>query len=133
MRHRAIDDMSLAIGPRYQGRPVDEYEDDFIVTEIEKLRCQGIEAYVNKCLDHINFAWSRKEIGDMFEQEFGLDPMSISDAAVRKLQSFGSEGWGDAAARFTHQHGLRRLWNEFLRRSMLHAMREPRVDGGWGD
>ena len=121
--------MRKAVGPFYRDRPVCTFTDDELVAAIEASRREGIEAYVNETCNHVNFCWSRKEIGEMFERDFGLEPGAIADAAVRKLQENSAEGWGDAAARI-YDREYNDLWLEALDRRLVD---EARVDGGWSD
>ena len=129
--------MRVATGPYYGQRRVDEMSDEELVSQIELLRCQGIERFICECLDHVNFSWTKSEIRCVFEEQFGLDPMSVESAAVRELQKHSPEGWGDAAARKMLRPAELRdytaLWNEFIDRSMTRSIPEPRSDGGWDE
>jgi hypothetical protein len=123
--------MKRAVGPFYRDKPVHTFTDDELVAAIENSRREGIEAFVNEACNHINFCWSRREIGEMFERDFGLEPGAIGDQAVRKLQENSPEGWGDAAARI-YDSEYKWLWNEALDRSD-YLVDRARVDGGWCD
>ena len=123
--------MKKAVGPFYRGKPVHTFTDDELVAAIEASRVEGIDAYVNEAVDHVNFCWSRKEIGDMFERDFGLEPGAIGDRMVSKLQESSAEGWGDAAARI-YDSEYNSLWLEALDRDN-YLVDRARVDGGWSD
>ena len=126
-----INKLRRAVGPFYRGKPLHTFTDDELVAAIDTSRRESIDKFVAECWDHVNFCWSRKEIGEIFEREFHLDPMNIEIAAVKLLQDKSPEGWGDATSRlYDDEYNL--LWAEALDRSD-RLVDQARVDGGWGE
>jgi hypothetical protein len=124
-----IDRMKKAVGPFYKNRPVHTFSDESLLDEINAARVLGIEKFLAECHDQINYAWKRKEIARVFEEEFSLDPMTVESTAIRVLQRESPEGWGDAAA-MRHVRGYSVLRNEALDRNIYD---QALVDGGWRD
>lgn len=125
----ALRKMHEAVGPWYRGKRVSDFTNEELIEAINNARKEGIEVFINECMDQINFAWSKPEIGEMFETYFGLCPMNIEAAAVRTLEAHSPEGWGDAAARKNDEE-YHLLWDEALARDICE---NAHVDGGWED
>jgi hypothetical protein len=131
MKSCVIDELRRATGPRHLGQIIDELADEYLITEIERLRREALDYYFDVLFPSRH---TRAELAAFLDRHFSDNTDPRRPEFLSTLQSFSGEGWGDGAVRVVANYDLPRwmsysdLWWEFTQRPRCH---EPRADGGW--